>query len=85
MARAGRGRAEAVDTGELATDEPLAAWEAELLAVAEVVDAPAEVAVVADEAPVDEVAEAVEAPAEEAVVAEAAAEEAAAEEATTEA
>ncbi len=84
MARAGRGRAEAVDTGELATDEPLAAWEAELLAVAEVVDAPAEVAVVADEAPVAEVAEAVEAPAEEAVVAEAAAEEAPAEEAPAE-
>ena len=81
MVRAGRGRADAAAEGVLATDEPLAAWEAELLAgtqtpvaaVAEaVVEAPvAEVAAeVAVEAPVAEAAaEAVEveAPAAEAV------------------
>jgi small subunit ribosomal protein S2 len=40
MARAGRGRADAAAEGELATDEPLAAWEAELLATT---DSPVEV------------------------------------------
>jgi small subunit ribosomal protein S2 len=35
MARAGRGSAAAAEEGVLATDEPLAAWEAELLAVAD--------------------------------------------------
>ncbi|HEY5134723.1 MAG TPA: 30S ribosomal protein S2, partial [Candidatus Nanopelagicales bacterium] len=40
MARAGRGSAAAADEGVVATDEPLAAWEAELLAGA---DTPVEV------------------------------------------
>jgi small subunit ribosomal protein S2 len=75
MARAGRGRADAAAEGVLATDEPLAAWEAELLAGAETTVAVAE-------APVAEAA-ATETPAE--VVAEAAATEAPAEAAATEA
>jgi small subunit ribosomal protein S2 len=60
MIRAGRGRAEEAAEGELAVDEPLAAWEAELLAGAE-----AESAV---EAPAAEAATeaATEAPAEQA-------------------
>ena len=61
MARAGRGRADAAAEGELATDEPLAAWEAELLAPVEVVvQAPADIVV---EAPA---ADATEAPADQA-------------------
>jgi len=61
MARAGRGRADAAAEGELATDEPLAAWEAELLAPVEVVvEAPADIVV---EAPA---ADATEAPADQA-------------------
>ncbi|CAB5026652.1 MAG: 30S ribosomal protein S2 [Actinobacteria bacterium] len=69
MARAGRGRADAAAEGELATDEPLAAWEAELLAPVEVVvEAPADIVV---EAPADIVveapaADATEAPADQA-------------------
>lgn len=69
MARAGRGRADAAAEGELATDEPLAAWEAELLAPVEVVvEAPADIVV---EAPADIVVEAptadtTEAPADQA-------------------
>ncbi len=76
MARAGRGRADAAAEGELATDEPLAAWEAELLAVpvatvetpaatpvADVV-AEAPVADAVTEAPAEVVAEAPEAAAE---------------------
>ena len=74
MIRAGRGRAEEAAEGELAVDEPLAAWEAELLAGSDA--APAAEAVA--EAP------AAEAPAAEAV-AEAPAAEAAAAETTTEA
>ena len=64
MARAGRGRADAAAEGELATDEPLAAWEAELLAPVEVVvEAPADIVV---EAPADIVVEAPAADATEA-------------------
>jgi small subunit ribosomal protein S2 len=45
MARAGRGRTDESPEGELAADEPLAAWEAELLAGTETaVEAPAEAA-----------------------------------------
>jgi small subunit ribosomal protein S2 len=74
MARAGRGSAAAAEEGIVAADEPLAAWEAELLAGAEapVAETPAaEAAVaeapVAEEAPAEAVAEAPvaeEAPAE---------------------
>ena len=66
MIRAGRGRADEAAEGELAVDEPLAAWEAELLAGAEApVEAPAEVAAeVVAEAPAEAVVEVVEAPAE---------------------
>ncbi len=75
MARAGRGRSDAAAEGELATDEPLAAWEAELLAPAAAAESEAPVAevVVAAAAPEAPAAEAVvaEAPAAEAVVAEA--------------
>jgi small subunit ribosomal protein S2 len=63
MIRAGRGRADEAAEGELAVDEPLAAWEAELLAGAEApVEAPAEVAAeVVVEAPAEAVVEVVEA------------------------
>jgi small subunit ribosomal protein S2 len=66
MARAGRARTEAAE-GELAADEPLAAWEAELLAPAEAApaEAPAAEAVATEaEAPAAEAAP--EAPAAEA-------------------
>ena len=70
MARAGRGSA-AADEGVVATDEPLAAWEAELLAVAEapVAETPVTDAAAA-EAPVTEavVGTAVEAPETEVAV-----------------
>ena len=74
MARAGRARGEAPE-GELATDEPLAAWEAELLAPAEAaVETPAAEVVEVVETAVAEVAEVVEVvetPAADAPVAEA--------------
>jgi small subunit ribosomal protein S2 len=53
MSRAGRGSAAAADEGVVATDEPLAAWEAELLAGA---DAPVEVPTAAAEEVAIEVA-----------------------------
>ena len=84
MARAGRGSAAAAEEGIVAADEPLAAWEAELLAGAEapVAEVPAAEAVVETaaetpvEAPVAEVetvavADAAGAPAAEAPAAEA--------------
>jgi small subunit ribosomal protein S2 len=63
MVRAGRGRADEAAEGELAVDEPLAAWEAELLAGSEAA-AEAPVADAAAEAPAAEAAP--EAPAEQA-------------------
>ncbi len=75
MARAGRGSAAAAEEGIVAADEPLAAWEAELLAGAEapVAEAPAAEAPAAEAAPAEApVAEAVaETPVAEAPVAEA--------------
>ncbi len=54
MARAGRGRSDAASEGEVATDEPLAAWEAELLAGTD--DSPVEVSASAVEEVAIEVA-----------------------------
>ena len=86
MIRAGRGRADEAAAGELAVDEPLAAWEAELLAGT---DSPVEVPTsAAEEVAIEVAAEApVEAAAPEAAAPEAAAPEAAPAEAeaTTEA
>jgi small subunit ribosomal protein S2 len=63
MIRAGRGRADEAAEGELAVDEPLAAWEAELLAGS---DSPVEVPTsAAEEVAIEVAAEApVEVPAE---------------------